>query len=52
MKHEIVKQWKYIHSMDCLLYNIECSCGKVFSEWIPKDVEEKFKKHLEEVKEK
>ena len=51
MKHKIEKQWKYIHSMDCFLYNIKCTCGEEFSDWIPKKVEDKFKKHLEEVKE-
>lgn len=47
MEHKIVEQWKYIHSMDCYLYNIKCSCGKEFSAWTPKEVEEEFDKHKE-----
>ena len=48
MEHKEIERYKYMHSGDCYLYQIKCSCKKIFGGWTPTDAEEQFNKHIEE----
>ena len=48
MEHKIIKRWKYLHSMDCYLYENKCSCGKVSGGWSEEDAEKDFENHKED----
>ena len=48
--HKEVRRYRYMHSGDCFLYKIVCSCGEEFGGWAPELAEWEFNKHIEEMK--
>lgn len=49
-EHKFInKTQEYRQFDDCVLYRIHCSCGVECGGWTPQDVEESYKKHIEDV---
>lgn len=48
-EHKEVKRYKYMHSGDCYLYVVECSCGEKPGGWTPEEADESWEKHKNEM---
>lgn len=45
MEKSIKARGSYMHSMDCMIEQVQCECGEIFEDWLVKDAEAKFKNH-------
>ena len=52
MKKEIKARGNRMHTMDCVLQQVQCECGEIFEAWTVKKAEFKFDKHECELEQK